>query len=279
MITDAAWADIDGDGWEDLILVGEWMSIRIFLNNNSKLIDATESFQLDKTSGLWTSLHVVDIDNDGDQDIVAGNIGLNNFFKPDMRMYINDFDSNGFKEQIICQKKEGKYYPMVTKDELISQIPSLKKKLLYYNDYAKADIHSIFAENIINSSKVLELNELESVVLWNNNGQLVPQILPDEIQYAPIYAVTSKDINEDGHLDLFFGGNQYLVKPQFGKYDGSLGWALLGPYNFENVNPEVFPIGIKGQIRGLEWIHNKNEKILIAPINNEKPIFIKFKNN
>ncbi len=120
---------------------------------------------------------------------------------------------------------------------------------------------------------------LESVVLWNNNGQLVPQILPDEIQYAPVYAVTSTDINKDGHLDLFFGGNQYLVKPQFGKYDGSLGWTLLGPYNFENVNPEVFPIGIKGQIRDLEWIQNKNEKILIAPINNEKPIFIKFKNN
>ncbi len=279
MITDASWADIDNDGWQDLIVIGEWMSIKIFLNKTSELIDATESFQLDKTSGLWTSLYVADIDNDGDQDIITGNIGLNNFFEPDMRMYIHDFDGNGFKEQIICQKKDGKYYPIVTKDELISQIPSLKKKLLYYKDYAKADIHSIFAEDILKSTKVLDLNDLESAVLWNNNGQLVPKKLPNEIQYAPVYAITSIDINKDGHLDLFFGGNQYLVKPQFGKYDGSLGWSLFGPYNEENLNPEIIPLGIKGQVRGLNWVQNENENILIAPINNEKPRFIKFKNN
>ncbi len=279
MITDASWADIDNDGWQDLVVLGEWMSIKIFLNKNSELIESTESLQLDKILGLWTALHIVDIDNDGDQDILAGNIGLNNFFKSDMRMYINDFDNNGFKEQIICQKKDGKYYPIVTKDELISQIPSLKKKLLYYNDYAKADIHSIFPEDILKSSKILDLNKLESVVLWNNNGNMVSQILPNEIQYAPVYAITSTDVNDDGNLDLFFGGNQYLVKPQFGKYDGSLGWALIGPYNSKNLTPKIYPLGIKGQIRDLEWIQMKNEKILIAPINNEKPRFIKFKNN
>jgi hypothetical protein len=279
MITDASWADIDNDGWQDLIVVGEWMSIKIFLNKNSELIDATESFQLDKTSGLWTSLHTADIDNDGDMDIVAGNIGLNNFFEANMRMYIHDFDGNGFKEQIICQKKDGKYYPIVTKDELISQIPSLKKKLLYYKEYANADIHSIFAEDILKSSIVLDLNGLESMVLWNNKGQLVPKVLPDEIQYAPVYAMTSMDIDKDGHLDLFFGGNQYLVKPQFGKYDGSLGWALFGPYDFEAIQSTIKSLEIKGQIRHLEWIKNKTNNILTAVINNEKPKFIRFKDN
>jgi len=279
MITDASWTDIDNDGWQDLVVLGEWMSIKIFLNKNSELIDSTESFQLEKNTGLWTALHIADIDDDGDQDILAGNIGLNNFFKPNMRMYINDFDNNGFKEQIICQKKDGKYYPIVTKDELISQIPSLKKKLLYYNDYAKADINSIFPEEILVTSKVLELNKLESIVLWNNNGTLEPKTLPDEIQYAPVYAITSTDINDNGNLDLFFGGNQYLVKPQFGKYDGSLGWSLMGPYNYKNLSPEIYPLRIKGQIRDFKWIKNKNEKILIAPINNEKPRFIKYKNN
>ncbi|NNL17040.1 MAG: VCBS repeat-containing protein [Flavobacteriaceae bacterium] len=279
MITDASWVDIDNDGWQDLVVLGEWMSIRIFLNKNSELIETTDSFQLDNTSGLWTSLHIVDVDNDGDQDIIAGNIGLNNFYKSDMRMYINDFDGNGFREQIICQKNDGKYYPIVTKDELISQIPSLKKKLLYYKDYAKADIHSIFAEDLIRSSKILDLNILESVVFWNNNGNLDSQILPNEIQYAPVYTITSTDIDDDGNLDLFFGGNQFLVKPQFGKYDGSLGWTLFGPYNAENLKPEIVPLGIEGQIRNLEWIQNNNDNILIATINNEKPRFIKFKNN
>jgi hypothetical protein len=150
---------------------------------------------------------------------------------------------------------------------------------LYYKDYAKADIHSIFAEDILNSSVVLDLSKLESVVLLNNNGELQIHNLPDEIQYSPVYAITSADINKDGYLDIFFGGNQYLVKPQFGKYDGSLGWTLLGPYNSEYLNPKIIPMGIKGQIRDLEWVQIKNEKILIASINNEKPKFIKFKNN
>jgi hypothetical protein len=278
MITDAEWIDINHDGWQDLVVLGEWMPVKIFINQKSELIDKSEKYKLSNTSGLWTSLELADVDGDGDQDIVAGNMGLNNYFEAGMRMFIADFDGNGFKEQIICKKINGQYFPIVDKDELILQIPSLKKKFLYYKNYAKADIRSIFNEEIIDKAFYVDLKMLESTIFFNENNIFVPEKMPEEVQYAPVYAITSTDLNDDGVTDLFLGGNQFLVKPQFGAYDASKGWALFGPYYFKKKKPEVFSLNIKGQIRDLKWINYNNKKILIAPINNEKTSFYTFKN-
>lgn len=277
LISDASWSDLNGDGWQDLIISGEWMPIKIFINQNKKLVDKTNSYGLSESSGLWSSMLVQDIDNDGDVDLIAGNIGLNNFFEPNMRMYIADFDGNGFKEQIICKKKGDNFYPIIDKDELISQIPSLKKRLLYYKDYAKANMKSIFSQKALKKSYFVDLKMLNSTVFLNENDKFTPQNLPKGIQYAPVYAITSTDINKDGYIDLFFGGNQYLVKPQFGSYDASMGWALLGPLDSELENSEVLPMNINGQIRSLKWINYKNKKILIALINDEKIKFYTIK--
>ncbi len=273
MITDAGWTDINNDGWQDLVILGEWMSLKIFINRGGKLIDESSSYNLTHTSGLWTALQIADVDSDGDQDIIAGNIGRNNFFEPNMRMYIADFDGNGFQEQLICKKQGDKYYPIVDKDELISQIPALKKKLLYYKDYAKADIGSLFPKEILDRALTLEVQILESSVFFNENGKFTKNALPGQIQYAHIYAITSTDLDGDGYMDLFFGGNQYFVKPQFGRYDASMGWVIFGPYPPKNTGPEVSPLNIKGQIRALQWIVHDKKKILIAPLNNEKTAF------
>jgi len=277
MITDASWSDINGDGKEDLVVVGEWMPVKILINENSKLVDKTETYNLNDSAGLWTSLEIVDVDNDGDDDIIAGNIGLNNFFETDMRMYISDFDGNGFKEQIICKKESDGYYPIIDKDELISQIPSLKKKLLYYKDYAKANMKSIFSEEVLKQAYFVDLKMLNSMIFFNENDKFTAQKLPSEVQYAPVYTITSSDVDEDGNVDLFFGGNQYLVKPQFGSYDASYGWAIFGPYSLKKKNSKAVSLGIKGQIRDLKWINYNNKKILIAAINNEETEFYTIK--
>lgn len=273
MITDAAWTDLNNDSWQDLIVIGEWMDIMVFINQKGELINESTSFGLNNTSGLWNALEIVDVDGDEDQDLVVGNLGLNTFFEADMRMYIADFDGNGFQEQLICKKKNGKYYPIVEKDELVAQIPSLKKKLLYYKDYGKADMVSTFSEEVLETTSFFDLQLLESTIFFNENGRFIAKKLPSELQYAPIYAITASDIDEDGHVDLFFGGNQYFVKPQFGRYDASLGWAIFGPYTKNQPKSTVIPMGIKGQIRALEWIDQENKKVLVAPMNDEKTKF------
>lgn len=271
MITDAIWSDIDSDGQSDLVIAGEWMSIKIYLNQKSQFVDKTSEYGLDETKGLWNTIEIVDIDNNGTTDIIAGNFGRNTLFKAPMRMYVSDFDNNGFKEQIICQKINDKYYPVVDKDELISQIPSLKKKLIYYKDYAEADISAIFDKEQLDKAQIFDLNLLETCVfsLVNNNFSFTP--LPNEIQSAPTYAILAKDFNKDGAVDLIFGGNQFLVKPQFGSYDGSQVWAIFGNQKEPN-NITSDPLYIKGQIRHLDWINNT----LIVIKNNENTEFYTF---
>lgn len=278
MITGAQWSDMNQDGWVDLIVLGEWMPVKIFINQKGTLSDQSESFDLSGTSGLWTSLEVSDIDNDGDVDILAGNIGRNTFYEEKMKMFLADFDNNGYQEQIICKQVNGRYYPITDKDELVSQIPSLKKKLLYYADYAKANMASIFSEELLKNANTSEIDMVESTIFFNENGKFVAKKLPNVIQYAPVYAITITDINEDGHEDLFFGGNQYLVKPQFGRYDASKGWAIFGPLLSEEYKTETIPLYIDGQIRQLQWIEHEGQKVLVVGKNNEQIHFYEFKN-
>ncbi len=276
MITGAHWLDLNQDGLQDLIISGEWMSIKAFINQGDNFEDRSDSYGFSNTEGLWSALEVIDIDQDGDKDVLVGNMGLNNFFEADMRMYIADFDQNGFVEQIICQKINNKYYPIVDKDELISQIPALKKKLLYYKDYAKADIVSIFSEEAIKSAFYLDIKTLQSMLFLNENNKFTGTILPSEIQYAPVYALSVQDLDSDGHLDLVFGGNQYMVKPQFGKYDASKGWLILGPIDGDIEKKDVHNLNITGQIRALKWLQNK--KLLLVGKNNENIAIYEFKN-
>ncbi len=277
MITGAEWKDINNDGWMDLIVVGEWMPIKVFLNSNGKLTDESDALGLSRTAGLWTALKITDIDNDGDFDILAGNMGLNSLYETKMKMFIADFDGNGFKEQILTKFINGKYYPIVDKDELVSQIPSLKKSLLYYAEYAQAHMSSIFTDLQIKNALQLELDMVESTIFFNENGKFKAVPLPAKIQYSPIYAIATDDINKDGYQDLSFGGNQYLVKPQFGKFDASEGWVIFGPCLNNGTEPNVYPLFIDGEIRHLSWIECNGEKILIVTKNNENTSFYEIK--
>jgi len=267
MITTAAFADMNGDKRPDLIVGGEWMPITVFYNLDTGWIKSEDHHF---TSGMWRSISTLDLNGDGVSDLVAGNAGRNGFYKPNMRMYVNDFDRNGRIEQIYAYEVEGDYYPVHDKDELIKQLPGLKKKLLYYADYAKASMNDLFPEELLNTSLVLELESTDSMIFLSSETGYQSIPLKDEVQYSSIYAI-EKGIENKDSATLYLGGNQYGFKPQYGAYDASSGWRL--DLNYENeLTQQIRPLNISGQIRQLRVIKADSAQdslILLAAINNQ----------
>jgi hypothetical protein len=274
MVTDAVWMDIDNDGDQDLIIAGEWMPIKVFLNQKGIFKEVTNDVGLKNSNGFWNVLYKVDLDNDGKEDLVAGNMGLNTYFKASEKepvcMYVNDFDSNGEIEQIITTFREGKEYPVALRNEMIAQIPALKNKYPRYSDYKDQTISDIFSENLISSSLIYKSFINESVILWNNGGKFQIQKLPKEVQFTPIYAITATDLDGDGYKDLIMGGNQYRAKPQTGIYGAGYGFVLksLGNRRFRNLNSAESGLHIDGQIRDIKPIKIGNKNYLLFSINN-----------
>jgi len=266
LITEAAWEDLNNDGIKELIVAGEWMPVSVFTNTNGQLINTTKEYNLNNSSGFWKTFKIVDIDADGDLDIIAGNKGENTFFKDEISMFISDFDNNGSLEQIICYKKGNKYYPILDRDELVGQIASLKQKLLFYTDYANATMSSIFSKEQLQNAIKLDINTVQTTLFINNKSIFTASALPNEIQYSNIEAIETSDINNDGILDIFFGGNQYLIKPQFGRQDASKGWLLYGN---KNKYKKVVSLKIKGQIRDFNIGEIDGKKYLFTSINND----------
>jgi len=270
MITDAKFHDFNNDDWPDLIIVGEWMPITILINKNGFFENETDLYELDQTSGLWNTIELIDINNDGQMDFIAGNHGTNSFLEKKMKMYINDFDVNGSFEQIICLKRDGKYYPILDKDELMNQLPAFKKNIVFYKDYAEKSIEEIVGKPKVLESLVLKIDILETSLFVNKKNGFKQHGLPEEIQYSPIYSILIKTDPNTNKNSLYLGGNQYLVKPQFGSYDASRGWVL--PINSDSENYFKVPpksIDIKGQIRAISALQFGQKEYIVFAINNE----------
>ncbi len=242
MVTDASWTDIDSDGDSDLIVVGDWMAINIFKNENGRFQNPV---MIPKSNGWWNRIKAADLDGDGDQDFILGNWGLNTKFKATsdkpLTMFINDFDNNGRSECIInwYPPLDSTAYPFTTKAELTSQLPGLKKQILRYNDYGSKTYDSLFSPEIRSTAIRYETNYLQSAILWNDNGSFELKALPIEAQLAPIFGIVADDMNEDGKMDIWLGGNFYALKPQVGRHNASQGVYLKGKdgKSFTNVSP------------------------------------------
>lgn len=283
MITDMVWSDVDNDGDDDMVIVGDWMPVKIFINNKGIFSDETAKYGLEDTEGWWHKVTACDINGDGRPDFVLGNNGLNSRFKasPDkpVTMYVNDFDMNGSIEQIICEYFGDKSYPLVMRDDLVKQIPSLERKYKKFADYKDATIQDIFSPGILNKAVKLNARILESCVMINTDSgrfRLVP--LPVEAQFSPVYAITAEDFDQDGKCDILLGGNQYRQKPETGINDASYGLFLRnnGGNIFEAIPAIKSGISTKGEMRDLKIIHTSNKNIIIVARNNNTLEFYKY---
>ncbi|MGD0756194.1 MAG: VCBS repeat-containing protein, partial [Bacteroidales bacterium] len=233
MITDMVWADVNNDGYPDMVIVGDWMPVKIFINENGIFKDESEQYGLSNTEGWWHSIVAKDLNGDGKVDFILGNHGLNSRFKASVSkpvtMYVNDFDLNGSIEQIICTYNGDKSYPMAMKDDLVKQIPSLAARFKKFDDYKDATIEDIFSPDILQRSVKLTARYMESCVMINmGNGTFRLTPLPVEAQFSPVYAICAEDFDHDGICDILIGGNQYRAKPETGIYDASYGLFLKG---------------------------------------------------
>ena len=279
MITDAKWVDVNQDKLLDLIIVGEWMPIKLFVNQSGKFVDQTEQYGLAKSNGLYNTIATGDFNGDGFVDFIAGNHGLNSRFRASesepLTLYVNDFDQNEKVEHIITQYQNGLAFPMVLRQDLISQLPGLKKKYLHYRDYSEQTITDIFTEDQLKNAIITSASTL-STTLWINTGQdsFAKKTLPIEAQFAPVYAILVDDYNEDGNMDILLGGNLHRAKPETGIYDGSYGLLLKGDGSgsFKPLSSTESGVFIKGEVRALETLSVGANKMVIVGRNNEYPI-------
>jgi enediyne biosynthesis protein E4 len=264
MITDGLIVDYNSDGWDDVILVGDWMPIVMFENDKSQLANISKGLNFLNTEGWWNAIESDDVNKDGFPDFVIGNHGQNSFFSEGDRVYISDFDGNGSVEQIFCTLREGRYYPIHDKDELLAQIPSLKKDFLYFKDYKSKAIDDIFKPNVLAGTKILEVKLLNSILLLSGANGYQIYLLPPQAQYSPVHALLLEDLDGDGISDLIVGGNQYQVKPQFGRYDASECFFFKGKLTGQNFTfDRGISLGVKGQVRDIQSVDLKEDKLIL----------------
>jgi len=270
MIKDIVVADLDGNGQKEIIFAREYNSLAVFEYQKGKGLVAKTNTGLEKVKGIWNDIEIVDIDQDGDQDIIAANLGLNqrfkNLSKGSLYLFVNDFDANGRVEAIYCVKEGNQYFPIHLKKELLSQLPILKKKALKYEDYAKASMTDLFGAKRLSKSIVHEVNEYRSGVFLNEEGSFSFSSLPDEVQYSEQRAIWSGDLNNDDFPDLIIGGNQYETKPEIGMNAASYGHVLINQKNgkFSILPHEQSGFFEQGQIRDIVDVEIKGTQYIIV---------------
>ena len=276
LVTTSKWVDLDGDSWEDLVVAGEWLSIRFFKNNEGKTFkEVTEEVYLPEQRGWWYDIEKGDFDNDGDLDLIVGNLGLNYKYqasteKP-FRVYLNDFDKNTTYDIVLSYKSDDTEYPIRGRQCSSEQMPAIKEKFKNYNSFASASLEEIYSDQMLEESLKYEITSFASVYLQNNNGKFIAKPLPYQAQFSNINALVVEDIDRDGYLDVVLGGNLYNAEVETPRNDASYGLWLKGDgaNGFRALAPRETGLVVRGDIRNMKPIKVGGQTHLLVAKNNQ----------
>ena len=279
MVSDALWTDFNGDNLPDLMLVGEWMPLTLFINQNGNFENISEKVGFKNSEGWWNAIEQGDFDHDGDMDYVAGNFGLNSQLKTSVKypigIYAKDYDNNGSVDPILSCYDEGKNYPVFSKDDIQQQLTILKNRFVKYNEYAGLTIDQVFTPKELEGAKVLYAKNFETSYIENlGNGQFKISALPKESQFSPIHGLSLGDFNQDGNLDVLLGGNFTASRVKFGHYDAIKGICFLGDGSgqFSYLDASESGLMVSGEVRDIQKITSPNgEKYFVFSRNNNTP--------
>ena len=286
MVCDASWTDFDGDGWPDLVLAGEWMPVTFLKNDKGVFHNVTAGTGLGDQTGWWNSIVAGDFDNDGDIDYVVGNLGLNSFYKASeqypVRVYGKDFDNNGVYDMITSlylpdQEGNKKEFPSETRDDLLRQMNSLRRKFPDYRSFATATMDQVLTQEQRKGAVILQANNFKSCLLRNDgNGKFTMIPLPAEAQFSILNGMVAGDFDGDGKLDLVVSGNDYGTDPNNGRYDALNGLFLKGDGkgNFSPLSILQSGLFIPGDGKALVALRGAGGQYLLAAGQNRGPLKI-----
>ena len=277
LVTASVWTDFDRDGWDDLVVVGEWMPIKFFRNASGIFEDVSDQLLLDdELSGWWFDIQAADFDNDGDQDFVVGNLGKNYKYQASssepFKVYLNDFDQNRREDIVLSYKKGDTEYPVRGRQCSSEQMPAIKQKFLDYNSFASANLSQIYTTKFLDEALSYEITSFKSIYLENKNGSFVVHPLPQLAQISSINKFLVDDFNDDGHLDVVLAGNLYHAEVETPRNDASFGLFMSGD-GTGNFSPQtMLESGLKivGDVRDMELLLVQGRRHILVGKNDDR---------